>query len=130
MRQVIYVAHPVRPAPGRPSLEDNLSNVKAWLRWLFAHDPDRAYIAPWVAEVEGWIEAGQAEDPAIVEKALGDDEAVVAHCDGIIMVGGFGVTSGMARERTVNKAHGHRECDWTAYRTPTDLPEGATPWPQ
>ncbi len=121
MREVYYLAHPVRTGPG---LAENLANARRWLRWLFENDPTRAYIAPWIAEVESWIEAGQAEDPTIVEKALLDDEAVVAHCDGLVAVGGYGFTAGMARERDVNLKVGHPLVDWTAYRMPVDMLPG------
>lgn len=125
MRPVVYLAHPVRTGPG---LQENLVNARAWLRWLFEHDPSRAYIAPWIAEVEGWIEAGKAEDPAIVEKALTDDEAVVAHCDAILLVGGYGVTQGMGRELAVAEENDLGVALWTTYRSPSDVPEGFTPW--
>jgi hypothetical protein len=120
---VYYLAHPVRTGPG---LAENLANARAWLRWLFVNDPTRAYIAPWIAEVEAWMEAGRAEEPDLVERALTDDEAVVGHCDGLIGVGGFGWTAGMARERAVTEYHGDALIDWTDYRSPGDLPEGTT----
>jgi hypothetical protein len=119
MRAVYYLAHPVRTGPG---LTENLSNAREWLRWLFENDPTRAYIAPWIAEVEAWMSAGRAEDPGIVERALLDDEAVVQHCDGLIAVGGYGFTAGMERERLANVACGHPTIDWTQYRSPGDMP--------
>ena len=116
MREVYYLAHPVRGDEAA-----NLANAKWWLRFLFHHDPDRVYVAPWIAEVEAFAETGFSENPDIVTKALADDVEVVRHCDGIILVGGR-VSSGMQIERDAADGAGKKVIDWSAYRTPLDVP--------
>lgn len=111
MREVWYVAHPVRG-----DVAANLRNVKDWLRWFFLNDPERVYIAPWVAEVEAMMELGFEERPDIVEKALADDVEVVKRCTGVVMVGGR-ITTGMAIERDAAA----KVRDLSKYVTPADL---------
>lgn len=88
-RDVYYVAHPVTGDP-----LGNCEKAKAWLKLLIEADPNRAYIMPWVAEVEAMH---MVEDAALYERALIDDEEVASRCTGIILTGGK-VTRGMLRE--------------------------------
>lgn len=125
MREVYYLAHPVRGAT-LDEVKANLANARAWLRWLFLRDPRRAYIAPWIAEVEAFMETGQDADPEIVAKALQDDKEVVAMCDGLLMVGGR-ISSGMEEELGAAMAWNNDIVDWSQYRSPEDVPAGWCP---
>jgi hypothetical protein len=125
MRNVRYLAHPVRGAT-REEVVANLDNVKAWLRWLFVHDPETVYIAPWVAEVEAFMATGQDADQSIMAKALRDDRVVVAMCDGLLLVGGR-ISSGMQEEMDAALAGGNDVIDWSTYRSPAEVPEGRVP---
>lgn len=112
-KQVWYVAHPVSgDAIG------NVFKVIRWVKWLTEHDPTRVYIAPWVAEVLAYPVAS----PEVYERALQGDEAVIAHLDGIIMVGDPAHRStGIERERTkAMKTHKY-VVDMRRYLTPEDV---------
>lgn len=115
---VYYVAHPVAPpcacppathvAPfvecmaaiseGVPSpldrmqVECNRLRALRWIRWR-TERCDVALCAPWIPYVETLPDGGEWR-----ERGLRDDCAMVARCDGIILVGGR-ISSGMARER-------------------------------
>lgn len=111
-KQVFYVAHPVSgDAIG------NCMKVVRWVKWLTEHDPTRVYIAPWVAEVLAFPSA----TPEVYERALQDDEEVIAHLDGIIMVGGK-VSSGMKREWDRAMREHLYGVDMSRYATPEDVP--------
>lgn len=95
VRAVLYLAHPVTgDVPG------NLAKAKRWLRWAQTAFATCAVIAPWIA----WIDLGDDDgDPAVRERGLQRDEAVVSRCDAILLVGGR-VSTGMAREAKAAKA--------------------------
>lgn len=113
-KQVIYVAHPVSG-----DTIGNCFKVVQWIKWFTLNDPTRVYIAPWVAEVLAFPDVTEA----VWQRALNDDEAVVRHLDGIIMVGGK-VSRGMQREWDCAKEHHKYLTDLSQYATPSDLPEG------
>jgi hypothetical protein len=146
VKPIIYLAHPVRGIPrgddpvtgqggDREQVLENLANVKAWIRWLFLNDPSRIYIAPWVAEVEAFMETGQDADPDIVERALADDCEIVRNVDGLMLVGGR-ISAGMQLEMaTALKAYsdyGSRDyevMDWSDHRSPHDVLKSLVrPW--
>lgn len=115
MRNVIYMAHPVAPTKeeielvcqgaGKPELwtesvcakaamSANIDRALRWLRWLRRSFPETTFIAPWIAA----IQSGEDDaDPAQREAGLVDCCAVVARCDGIVLVGGR-ISSGMRME--------------------------------
>ena len=85
----MYCCHPVGG-----DVAGNVKRALDWLRFLRASEPNIVIIAPWLAS----LASGEDDnDPAQREHGLRDAEAVVARCDGVILVGGR-VSSGMQRE--------------------------------
>lgn len=115
-RQVLYVAAPLRPtedeiaaAPkynegGRSpaprsllverALRANLDRAMRWLAWIRRSFPETTFIAPWIFIVLSGDDDG---DPAVRERAMQDNCAVIERCDGIVLVGGR-ISEGMRRE--------------------------------
>ena len=119
MKPVFYVAHPVTGDP-----RGNAYRAIAWIKWLTLNDPSRVYVAPWVAEVLAF--ADENADPSFYARVLADDQDVVRHLDGVLLVGGA-VSRGMALERDAAVERGLTIIDWTQYAAPGDVPEGVTP---
>lgn len=118
-KPVYYLAHPVTGDP-----EGNAFKAIAWIHWLTLKDPDAIYVAPWVAEVLAF--ARENNDPAFYERVLKDDQVVVQHLDGLLLVGGT-ISNGMQKELDAALEYGMPVVDWSDYATPTDVPEGWTP---
>lgn len=122
-KHVFYVAHPVT-TDNRYTIEENLRNVIGWIRYMTLADPSRVYIAPWVAEVQAFLDENM--DPAFYDRVLSDDEEVVRHLDGILLIGGK-VSTGMARELAAARDAGKMVIDWSSYRTPEDMLDADCP---
>jgi hypothetical protein len=119
VKAVYYVAHPVSgDAVG------NAHNAIAWVKWLTLNDPSRVYIAPWVAEVLAF--ADDIIEPEFYDRVLADDQDVVRHLDGVILVGGT-VSKGMLLECDAAIEKGLRIIDWHQFRAPADVPAGLVP---
>lgn len=91
MKPIIYVAHPVTGDP-----KGNAMRATEFVEVLTELDPQRIYIAPWVAEVLAFGEKTMTD--AFYQRVLDDDCEVVARLDGIIGVGGLW-SGGMKQER-------------------------------
>lgn len=89
-RFVYYMAHPLGG-----DVDVNMKRAGRWLSWLRRTFPKVTFIAPWIAAV---MSGESDDDPAQREAGLVDAVAVVAVCDGVVMVGGR-ISSGMERER-------------------------------
>lgn len=89
--RVLYLAHPVSG-----DVAANVERGKRWLRWAQRVFSGCAVIAPWMQAIE--VIGDDDANPEHRERGLRRDEAVVACCDGVILVGGR-VSAGMARER-------------------------------
>lgn len=113
-KKVYYLAHPVS---GNPT--GNAYKAIEWIRWLTLNHPQKVFVAPWVAEVLAF--AGEVIDPAFYDRVLSDDEEVVRHLDGILLVGGT-ISTGMARECDAALAAGKAIVDWHQYVAPSDVP--------
>jgi hypothetical protein len=113
-KEVFYVAHPVTGDP-----VGNCWKAIGWIHWLTLNHPDRVYIAPWVAEVLAF--SNENADAAFYDRVLSDDEEVVRHLDGILLVGGT-ISRGMMREADAALAAGKKIVDWHEYATPDDVP--------
>lgn len=111
-KQVFYVAHPVSGDP-----VGNCGKVCVWIAWLTLVDPTRIFIAPWVAEVMGFVNTKVT--PEFYDRVLADDQEVVRHCDGIILLGGH-VSRGMALELEAARAAGKAVIDWSMLESPKD----------
>lgn len=96
----------------------------AWIRFFLERDPDRIYVAPWVAEVLSFADAPAA--PPLYERLVKDDCEVVRHVDAVILVGGT-ISSGMANEAATAWAWGLPVIDWSRYATPEDVPPDMIP---
>lgn len=118
-KPVFYVAHPVSGDPVA-----NAYKTIAWVKWLTLNDTDRIYIAPWVAEVLAF--ANDIVDPAFYDRVLSDDEEVVKHLDGLLMVGGT-ISTGMRREMLAAFDAKVPVINWVQYRSPDEVPAGVTP---
>lgn len=118
-KPVFYMAHPVTG-----DIEENVRNAIKWIRWLTLEHPDRVYIAPWIAEVQAFLTTKMT--PEFYDRVLSDDEEVVRHCDGILLVGGR-ISVGMARECDAAIAARKPMIDWHEYRSPADVPAGRVP---
>lgn len=119
MKPVYYVAHPVTGDP-----EGNAYKAIAWIHWLTLNDPSRVYVAPWVAEVLAFARENAA--PEFYARVLADDQDVVRHLDGVLMVGGK-VSRGMALESDAARERSLPIIDWSRYSTPEEVPSGLTP---
>lgn len=108
-RQVLYVAHALRPTnteiehtPWNPlvemraavALRANLDRAMAWLSWLRRSFPETTFIAPWICIV---LSGDDDSDPAVRERAMQDNFAVIERCDGIVLCGPR-ISEGMRRE--------------------------------
>ena len=112
-KPVFYVAHPVSGDP-----IGNCMKVVRWIKWFTEHDPSRVYVAPWVAEVLAFPVASLE----VYERALQGDEDVIAHLDGLVMVGGK-VSDGMRREWVHAMKNEKYGVDMSRFATPEDVPE-------
>lgn len=95
-KKVFYVAHPVSGDP-----LGNCDKVCAWIKWLTLNVPEHIFIAPWVAEVRAFADENAL--PEFYDRVLADDQEVVRHCDGILLVGGK-VSRGMQLELDAARA--------------------------
>jgi hypothetical protein len=115
VKPVIYIAHPVSG-----DVRANAESTILWTRWLLLRDPLRVYIAPWVAEVMGFVDQ-PVLDGAFYMGILDDDCEVVARLDGVVGLGGCW-SAGMRQERSVALALGKPVLDMTHFRVPADVP--------
>ena len=113
MKAKIYLAHPVSGDP-----VNNAMRATRWIRALTEKDPQRLYLAPWVAEVLGFENTPMM--PEFYQRVLDDDCEVVVTCQGLLAVGGLW-TPGMLQERAVAKIAGLAILDMTRYTDPNDL---------
>ena len=111
-KKVFYVAHPVSGDP-----VGNCGKVCVWIAWLTLVDPSRIFIAPWVAEVMGFHNLEVT--PEFYDRVLSDDQEVVRHCDGIILLGGR-VSRGMALELEAAQEAGKMVIDWSLIKSPKE----------
>lgn len=117
-KELIYVAHPVSGAP-----MDNVFRTVQWIEWFTKNDPTRIYVAPWMGEVLAFPgKSGETRHRAW-DEALNDDEQVIEHFDGIILVGGR-VSDGMRREMNAASRLNKSVTDMSQYALPENLPEG------
>jgi hypothetical protein len=123
-RQVLYVAHPVRPTEeeirafsyrierGRAeyipdfalpqtrgqsiadAIKANIDRALRWLAWLRTSFPETTFIAPWIADLMSGADDG---DPAQREAGMRNNFDVIERCDGIVLCGGR-ISEGMRRE--------------------------------
>lgn len=113
-KPVYYLAHPVTGDP-----VGNCWKAIAWIHWLTLNHPEKVFVAPWVAEVLAF--SNENNDKAFYDRVLSDDEEVVRHLDGILLVGG-NVSGGMMRELDAAIEAGKKVVDWHDYKAPTDVP--------
>jgi hypothetical protein len=86
---VIYLAHPLASDP-----INNPARVRRWLRFLMDREPDHSFVLPWLP----YLEIGYPyEDRAFGARALRDDCAIAARCEGIALTGPR-VSGGMTKE--------------------------------
>src|SRR3990170_7868143 len=98
--RTVYVAHPVG-APTQEEVDANIARAKRWYRWLCDTQPDCAFVANWIVDVEVYHGADTNMIPGHPEhearlRGLDRDDAVIAACDEFWMVGGR-VSGGMQR---------------------------------
>lgn len=87
-RRVFYVAHPV----GDDHVE-NAARARRWFVWLLGRYPDDALCMSWLP----YVELTDDRDPESRRRGMEDDLAVLARCDGLILVGGI-LSPGMSYE--------------------------------
>lgn len=142
-RQIIFVAHPLRPtdeeihAIGVPSdgatefslrefsIRANLDRALRWLRWLRRSFPEVCFTAPWISDVlsEGTL------DLDTIRAAQNFD--VLERCDGLVLCGGRvsgGMKSGIERARRAfnwSGDHGFLVVDLTGH--PAEPPSAQIP---
>jgi hypothetical protein len=119
VKEVFYVAHPVSG-----DAKGNAFKAIEWVRWLTLNDPSRVYVAPWVAEVLAFVD--DVIEPSFYDRVLADDQDVVRHLDGVLLVGGT-LSRGMALECDAAIAAGKRIIDWHQFASPADVPAGVLP---
>jgi hypothetical protein len=121
VKEVYYLAHPVSGDP-----EGNAHKAIAWIHWLTLNDPDRVYIAPWVAEVLAFKADIGTLDRTFYDRVLADDQDVVRKLDGILLVGGT-ISYGMSLELDAALAAGKKVIDWHQFLVPAEVPKGLLP---
>ena len=103
--RVVYVAAPVG-ASTPEGVTENIARAKRWYRKLCDTQPDCAFVANWIVDVEVFhdteanvmpdvITPGQAEHEAR-GRGLERDDMVIRVCDEYWMIGGR-TSAGMAR---------------------------------
>ena len=113
-KKVFYLAHPVTGDP-----LGNCIKAEAWIRWLTLNVPEHIFTAPWVAEVRAFADENAL--PEFYDRVLADDQEVVRHCDGILLVGGK-VSKGMQLELDAAMECPERTIiDWHYMMTPADV---------
>jgi hypothetical protein len=88
--ELFYVAHPVGMDHGKRLL--NVANAKKWIAKLVEAVPDIGFVAPWLPYVEV-LDEGKYR-----ARGIRDDLEALRRCDGIVAVGGQGMSSGMKAE--------------------------------
>lgn len=114
MKPIIYVAAPVTGDP-----QGNAQRAIRWVKWFVNEDPTRIYIAPWVAEVLGFL--GEELSPGFYQRVLDDDVEVVSRLDGLVGIGGKW-SGGMLQERVVPRVMRRPLLDMTQFVEPEDVP--------
>lgn len=89
MRQLVYIAHPVRG-----DVQANIARVLRWYRWLTITQPGPVYCIPWLPDVLVFDDAKEVERAAGMARNL----VHLQRCDAIALVGGV-LSSGMRAER-------------------------------
>ena len=110
-RKLIYLAHPVSPYGDR-TLEMNLQQAEAWLRWAIL-TKDVYAIAPYI----GMCYALDEDDPQHRLKGLEIDMEVLGRCDELWLCGEK-ITEGMKVERSYAGSCGIDSRDFTGERWP------------
>lgn len=125
-KPVVYLAHPVS-APTKAGVNANLTNARAWLKWLVDHTT-WAISCPWMAYVETLSEEKYRA------RGLSDDLAMIGRHSGLILVGGR-ISTGMEVERQHALHHAVPVLDWSSEVSPpsevgriADLEGWATAW--
>ncbi len=122
MKEIIYLAHPVSGDP-----VGNAHKAIGWLRFLVLADPDRIYIAPWIAEVLAFQDDIVDTDQLFYDRVLSDDCEIVRRCDGILLVGGM-ISRGMALEAEAAMSSDRRVIDWHQFVSPADMSPADLLW--
>lgn len=119
-KKVLYLAHPVSG-----DMLGNALRAVQWVKFFHTNHPYVIVIAPWVAEVLGFLGTDALPEgstaPGAFDRVLPDDEEIVRHCDGVVGVGGR-LSPGMVRERDAALAAGKSWTDMTRYARPEDVP--------
>jgi hypothetical protein len=90
--KLFYVAHPVGLDHAKRQL--NVANAKKWIAKLVEAVPDIGFVAPWLPYVE------MLDEDKYRVRGIRDDLEALRRCDGIVAVGGQGMSSGMMAEWT------------------------------
>lgn len=122
MTYVVYLAHPVAPIEGGPTVAQNVENALVWLRAIVLAVPDFAVCAPWIPYVQALTDSGLPTCP-IRARGMADDLAVLERCDAILLVGGR-LSLGMGIELMHARKIGIPSIDWTEHRSPADSDVG------
>lgn len=96
---IAYIAHPVA-ATADVDVATNICRAESWLAWLVEHT-DLAICAPWIPYVTAH---SNNETPALRQRGMRDDLAVLRRCDLFIAVGAR-LSAGMAIELIEARTH-------------------------
>jgi len=88
--QLFYVAHPV--GMNHEKRLKNIASAKYWIQKLVEAVPDIGFVAPWLPYVE------VLDEDKYRVRGIRDDLEALRRCDGIVAVGGQGMSSGMTAE--------------------------------
>lgn len=107
--RVVYMAHPVG-APTPEGVIANIKRAKRWYRRLCDTQPDCAFVANWIVDVEVFHDMSNNVMPDVIIhgepehearlRGLERDDAVIRVCDEYWMVGGR-ISGGVDRGRVV-----------------------------
>jgi hypothetical protein len=114
--RVLYLAHPVAPVRGGPSVAANTTNALYWLREIVLRTKGWAVCAPWIPYVQVLQDSGDPECPTR-KRGMRDDLAILERCDVILLVGGR-ISSGMEAEVLHAAKFGIPWIDWSEHRSP------------
>lgn len=100
MKQLVYLAHPVRDYDDGKTTRDRAANIEAgklWLKWFLLHT-DWSICAHWLSYCVSVGEYDRAYGAQVMgERGMSDDIVALDRCDGIVLCGGR-ITAGMAHE--------------------------------
>lgn len=152
MRQLLYVAHCLRPTPEelddgakidswdsrsahrpadviRAALTRNIDRAMLWLSWLSRSFPETTFIAPWIASV---MAGADDSDPVQREAGIVDACLTIERCDGIVLCGPR-ISEGMRREMEHGKEFWRfqipeEDQPWEDFKVFDLMPIGREPW--